>query len=543
MHSVQMAFSVRSVEIREDAAARLGLVRARCRNPPLVTVAAIVAVLVTALRFHVFSRELPLDLALRYGFSVRALTQGHWGTVITSQFLSRDPFMAVSIAASLALMLGVYEMMAGSARASMVMAVTATAGPLIVGGGIGIGSALGSRFAGQTMSTLDYGASAITAGGGGALVAVAGGRKLRWFAILWVIGGLLLHHQLADWEHLASFSVGYGLAVLLGTPATSLTSRLRAVRWNARVPAVAVAALVLVSVVVGVEVGGTVIQPRATPRLQLTIRQTRLGQKSQPSRAVAASPAQVIPVDYPAPSLGRTHHALLILPVGYSSGLRRYPVIEMLHGSPGSPADIVTGLDPLAVPVSPFIGVIPDGHGPVVSAVAFADTSRQHLGTAVSDDLRAWIDNHYRTDGHWSVAGLSEGGYGAAYLGSRTPGQYDSVCSMSGNFTPEGTAFTHESLATREAATPLLHSRPDGPRTLLIAGAADLPSVREILRYAQALHAGGQKYQSVVVPGGHTWGVWHSAFPRCLKFMLGTTHHRNRPHHAQEVTHVNSAAR
>ena len=541
MRSVQLAFSVRSVEIREDATARLAILRARCRNPPLVTVAAIVAVLVTALRFHVFSHELPLDLALRYGFSVRALTQGHWGTVVTSQFLSRDPFMAVSIAASLALMLGGYEMIAGSARASIVMAVTATAGPLIVGGGIGIGSALGSQFASQTMSTLDYGASAITAGGGGALVAVAGGRKLRWFAVLWVIGGLLLHHQLADWEHLASFSVGYGLAVLLGTPATSLTSRLRTVPWKARVPAVA--ALVLVSVVIGVEVGGTVIQPRATPPLRLTIRQTRLGQKSQPSRAVAESPAQVIPVEYPAPSLGRTHHALLILPVGYSSGLGRYPVIEMLHGSPGSPTDIVTGLDPLAVPSRPFIGIIPDGHGPVVSAVAFADTSRQHLGTAVSDDLRAWIDNHYRTDGHWSVTGLSEGGYGAAYLGSRTPGQYDSVCSMSGNFTPEGTAFTHESLGTREAATPLHHSRPDGPRTLLIAGAGDLPSVREILRYARALHDAGQKYQSVVVPGGHNWDVWHRAFPRCLKFMLGTTHHRDRPHHAQEVTHVTAVAR
>lgn len=543
MRSVQMAFSVRSVEIRDDAAARLALVRARCCNLPLVTVAAIAAVLGTALRFHVFSHELPLDLALRYGFSARALTQGHWGTVVTSQFLSRDPFMAVSIAASLALMLGVYEMIAGSTRASIVMAITALAGPLIVGGGIGIGSALGSRFAGQTMSTLDYGASAITAGGGGALVAVAGGRKLRWFAILWVAGGLLLHHQLADWEHLASFSVGYGLASLLGTPATSLSSRLRAERRRASVAVVGAVALVLVSVVVGVEVGRTVIQPRTTPTSRLTLHQPRLGQNSKPSLAVAQSPAQVIPVDYPAPSLGRSHFALVILPVGYSSGSRRYPVIEMLHGSPGSPADIVTGLDPLAVPVSPFIGVIPDGHGPVVSTGAFADTSRQHLGAAVSDDLRAWIDNHYRTDGHWSVAGLSEGGYGAAYLGSRTPGQYDSVCSMSGNFTPEGNAFRHETPATRDAATPLLHSRPDGPRTLLIAGTADKPSVREILRYAQALHAAGQRYQSAVVPGGHDWGLWHREFPRCLKFMLGTAQLRTRLHRVQEVAHVSAVAR
>lgn len=159
-----------------------------------------------------------------------------------------------------------------------------------------------------------------------------------------------------------------------------------------------------------------------------------------------------------------------------------------------------------------------------------------------SDDLRAWIDNHCRTDGHWSVAGLSEGGYGAAHLGSRTPGQYDSVCSMSGNFTPEGNAFQHETPATRDAATPLLHSRPDSPRTLLIAGTADRPSVRELLRYAQALHVGGQKYQSVVVPGGHDWGLWHREFPRCLRFMLGAAQHRIRPHRAHRVTHVSAVA-
>ena len=137
---------------------------------------------------------------------------------------------------------------------------------------------------------------------------------------------------------------------------------------------------------------------------------------------------------------------------------------------------------------------------------------------------------------------MSEGGYGAAYLGSRTPGQYDSVCSMSGNFTPEGNAFQRETPATRDAATPLLHSRPDGPRTLLIAGTDDRPSVREILRYTQALHAGGQKYQSVVVPGRHDWGLWRREFPRCLKFMLGTAQHQTQPLRAHRVTHESAVA-
>ena len=104
---------------------------------------------------------------------------GHWATVATSQLLTRDPFMAISIALSLALMLGVYEMVAGWWRALVVTIVCALAGPLIVAAGLGIGSVLGNGFAGRTLSTLDYGASAVTAGAGGALVAVLAMRRLR----------------------------------------------------------------------------------------------------------------------------------------------------------------------------------------------------------------------------------------------------------------------------------------------------------------------------------------------------------------------------
>ena len=93
-----------------DLRAALRVVRRRCVHAPLVTVVAIVAVLATAVHEGVFHHELALDVAFRYGFSGRAIAMGHWSTVATSQFLTRDPFMAISIALSLALMLGVYEM-------------------------------------------------------------------------------------------------------------------------------------------------------------------------------------------------------------------------------------------------------------------------------------------------------------------------------------------------------------------------------------------------------------------------------------------------
>ena len=83
--------------MRNDVKTAITRVRARCVHLPIVTTAAIAAVLVTAFRYRIFSHELALDVALRYGFSGRALSMGHWNTVITSQFLTRDAFMAVSI--------------------------------------------------------------------------------------------------------------------------------------------------------------------------------------------------------------------------------------------------------------------------------------------------------------------------------------------------------------------------------------------------------------------------------------------------------------
>jgi len=209
------------------------------------------------------------------------------------------------------------------------------------------------------------------------------------------------------------------------------------------------------------------------------------------------------------------------------SSRSRYPVVEMLHGRPGSPRDIITGLDPVgasALPgMPPFIGVVPDGHGPVVFEGEYVDTSRQRLGAALSDDLRSWIDAHYRTNRHWSVTGLSSGGYGAAYLGTRRPAQYDSVCSLSGNFTPQGSAFKDQSSRVLDAASPILHARRNGPRTLLIAGQADRGSIRDASAYARALHAAGQTHSRIIVPGGHDWRVWRRGFPRCLRFMLSSS--------------------
>src|SRR6476619_4175915 len=148
---------------------------------------------------------------------------------------------------------------------------------------------------------------------------------------------------------------------------------------------------------------------------------------------------------------------------------------------------------------APFIAVIPDGHGPQVSDGDFADTSRQHLGAALSDDLRRWVDDTYRTTGSWGVTGLSAGGYGAAYLASRPAGGYQRVCPMSGYFTAQDPPFRGELQTVRDAASPILHVALNGPPTLVVVGRSDPPGMTEARNYVAAMTRAGQPNHMTVL--------------------------------------------
>jgi enterochelin esterase-like enzyme len=428
--------------------------------------------------------------------------------------------MLFSITASLALMLGGYEILAGSRPAAMVAVAGAVAGPVVVALVLGAGSALNIGFASRTLSTLDYGASAVTAAAGGALVGFLDRRWLRRAAVLFVLGGLLLHHQMADWEHLVAFPLGFAIATsprwLLGDWRKRPSRRGPTVTWQVSGSAVGVLGMVAgvlgasAAVAAPVRAARAVAQPPARPGV--------------PVRPL--SPLRLIDGRYPTPSIGGTRRVLIVVPSGYDSGIARYPVIEILHGRPGSPVDIFNGLDLLGLMAKtlPFIAVVPDGHGPVVSDGDFADTSRQRLGTAVSDDLRQWVDATYRTNGVWGITGLSSGGYAAAYLASRPEGGYARTCPMSGYFTAQDPPFKGESRLVRKAASPVLHVARNGPPTLLVVGDHDKEGLTEAHSYLAALQSVGQRGELVIIAGSHDWPVWHTGLPHCVSFLLSSDH-------------------
>ena len=471
-------------------------------HPPIITVLIISTIVATAWRTGVFHHDLGLTTEYQYAYSGRQIQAGHWSTLFTNQLLTRNTFMCLSICLSVLVFVGIYEALAGSVRAIVVIVVTGIVGPLGVEAGLGLGNVLGSTWAANTLSTLDFGASAITAGGAGAVVALLRWRWLRIVALLIVLSGLPLHHQLADWEHLISFTFGFGLGLVLGprpevgrdheAGGSSRAGRLTPLAWVLLVPAAVLGVL-----------GSTTFISNA---------------------ASGSSVAQVIEATYPSAALHSNRRVLVVLPPGYGRSGQRYPVVELLHGVPGGLEEVVGGLNVAQLSSqskTPFIAVAPDGTGPAVGESDFANTSSQPMGTVTGPELRQWVDAHYPTNGTWDVTGLSSGGYGSAYLPTLSPGVYQAACPMSGFFTAEPPAFAGQSAAVKQAGSPILHVSAHGPRTLLVAGSSDQESLDQARRYIAAMNAvGGPNSGLTVNPGGHELPVWTTGIKQCLGYFF-----------------------
>lgn len=132
----------------------------------------------------------------------------------------------------------------------------------------------------------------------------------------------------------------------------------------------------------------------------------------------------------------------IYLPPGYDPA-KRYPVLYLLHGLEGSPAEYWNALHltqqldgSIASGALPFIVVTPVG-GQVVdpNKGEWAGVWEQY----VVHDVVPWVDAHLATipsAGGRVLEGLSAGGYGAVDIGLRHPGLFGGLGSWDGYFTP-----------------------------------------------------------------------------------------------------------
>ena len=160
----------------------------------------------------------------------------------------------------------------------------------------------------------------------------------------------------------------------------------------------------------------------------------------------------------------------------------RFPVVELMHGTPGSPRswtvefDIARTIDTLLAQraIGPMVFVMPDitqGR----SQQECLNYGRMRDDTYVSHDVVADIERRFRVThdrSQWAAVGYSSGGYCAANLALRHRHDYGAVASLDGYYWPgDGPAIK------RLAGDPLAQRENDplGTAETLRAGTVPMP--------------------------------------------------------------------
>jgi enterochelin esterase-like enzyme len=368
--------------------------------------------------------ELPARFAGRGSFGWPALEAGRWWTLASSLLLTRNIFMAVTMAAAVAAGLGIYEWRAGPGRALAVALVGHVTGSVVVALGAGALGRTGWPVAERAAANLDYGASMVVAAALGAMASRSRDRRLLRLALFGPPLVLLLHHQLADWAHLVACPAGY------------LVDGARRPR-PAAVAAFATAALTGWLVLYG---------PQAVVDSTNEIRFAHAPATGLPLALSGASRARpVLPqadeparrgrlerLAYTAKALGdRPAVATLYVPAQLDTIVRaggRVPVVVFLHGIPGAPEDWLAGgnlggrLDeetaagrfPVALAVVPESATM---HDP---KAGWVDAPHQPVLRSLRTDLLPAVARRFPAAdldvGHMAVVGVGRGANGALRL-------------------------------------------------------------------------------------------------------------------------------
>ncbi|MGI8506589.1 MAG: alpha/beta hydrolase-fold protein [Solirubrobacteraceae bacterium] len=248
-----------------------------------------------------------------------------------------------------------------------------------------------------------------------------------------------------------------------------------------------------------------------------------------------ARQGRLVTVNFHSQALGRQADYFGYLPPSYDPAARRYPVLYLLHGSPGRPqvyfaiAHLGIRLDNLVAEhrMRPMILIFPDGRigGSTFSDSEWANTQAGNYESYVLDVVRD-VDQRFSTiadRGGRVIAGFSAGGYGATNVVLRNLGVFGNLESWSGYYlqTRHG-VFAHATAAQLAANSPLVYVRELGPqlaaeplRAFLFVGRDDDVSP-QTEPMARALAARGASVSYALYHGGHDWQLWHAHLNQML---------------------------
>jgi len=235
-----------------------------------------------------------------------------------------------------------------------------------------------------------------------------------------------------------------------------------------------------------------------------------------------------LPPQYRAPGYART----------------RFPVVELIPGTPGQPLDWVHYLH-----LTNLLAALTITHriGPMVVVVAPSNPRRGHGqectnrgsrgaqdSTYMGVDVPAAITTAFRVFApgpHWAVGGYSTGGYCATDLTLKHPGTYGAVADLDGYLSPleDGrlwhVIFNRNRVAIRAytitAELRGYHHRL--PPFLLAAGRANGEDLRDLITL-RAVLSGRTTVTSLLTPGGHAYPVWRAELPTMLTWIWTHIH-------------------
>jgi enterochelin esterase-like enzyme len=224
----------------------------------------------------------------------------------------------------------------------------------------------------------------------------------------------------------------------------------------------------------------------------------------------------------------------------------RFPVIELLHGTPGSPLDWIAAFTVNTVLTSlidagqaqPAVLVMPNANGARgVSLQCLNQVHGPQDATYLAIDVPADITRVLRVQPPgraWGIAGYSEGGFCAANLGLQYGNRFGFAGVLSGYFAPLPNQLTHPARLVnpfgrnrrlRHLNSPdwlVVHKPLDQPipQFWLGAGLGDPADVVAAEEFAQRLQFRQPNVVVRFVPrGGHTGAVWRALLPPMLEWM------------------------
>ncbi len=235
---------------------------------------------------------------------------------------------------------------------------------------------------------------------------------------------------------------------------------------------------------------------------------------------------------------GQRRSFLVYLPPSYNTTAgrtRRYPVLYLLHGSPGGERDwFSAGKADQSANTLIALGKIPelilvvaDGNGRPGATSEWGNSfdHHQNIETYVASDLVKYVDQKYRTlaeAAYRGIGGLSMGGFGAMNIAVHHPDIFGFVISLGGYYRAEGSIWGRNATYLREnSPLDVLPSDKPAWQLHIYIGAAtkDQPYYTDAKQFVQELDRLHIPYHLDIQNGFHSWRVWQTQMYNTLLWL------------------------